>query len=276
VEQLTGAGGRYRARIEVLRETGDGQFTQQRTMMGARARPGEDEWTVLLEECCSLRLHLGEGGITLRSVGLMGSGRAIIRIEIEAGAGAPEWLPASASLQLFDGDRQDAALVRDRFLPLPGAVEVAGRAQPLEQLLVAVGRSIARANAALAQVQSPGGTALVSTLTVLVATDQIAVERGRVVVKPSGQPGVGEGAQAGLPGGPQIHVNRFGAGPGANLVVPGGGQAGVGPAVGAAGGFLQFTLQTIPGAPADPVVDSVPGGSNPASKSLGNPGHLRK
>jgi hypothetical protein len=276
VEQLTGAGGRYRARIEVLQETGDGQFTQQRTMMGARARPGEDEWTVLLEDCCSLRLHLGEGGITLRSVGLMGSARAIIRIEIEAGAGAPEWLPASASLQLFDGDRQDAALVRDRFLPLPGAVEVAGGSQPLEQLLIAVGRSIARANAALVQIQSPGGTALVSTLTVQVAADQIGVERGRAVVKPSGQPSPVAGAQTGAPGGPQIRVNRAGASPGPTLLVPGVGQGGAGTTTGTAGGFMQFTLQTIPGAPAEPVVNSVPGVSNPASKSLGNPGHLRK
>ncbi|HLN61779.1 MAG TPA: hypothetical protein VK464_09525, partial [Symbiobacteriaceae bacterium] len=77
--------------------------------------------------------------------------------------------------------------VRDLYYPLQGMVaerswEGGEEATPLDRLAVAVGRSVARANAALAQSPAPGGVALVSSLTIRLAVEQTNVGQGRVLV----------------------------------------------------------------------------------------------
>ncbi|HLO04238.1 MAG TPA: hypothetical protein VK191_14090 [Symbiobacteriaceae bacterium] len=183
MEPILGPGGRYRLRLELLQEAGN---TTYRRRPASECRSQGAEWLCLFGEDGTARLTLGEGGITLHTLGLAQGGPVVLQAEVEAGPEAPGWLPSCATLRLFEGDRQAAAALRDRFIPLPGAVEpeVAG-ALPLDQLFLAVGRSVARANRALVEIESPGGTALVTTVTVSIAIDSLAVERGRALVKPS-------------------------------------------------------------------------------------------
>jgi hypothetical protein len=251
VEPIVGPGGRYRARLELLQQAGNETYLRRRTSEGRRQGA---EWLVLLGEEGTARLTLGEGGITLHTLGLAQPGRAILQAEVEAGPGAPDWLPANATVRLFEGDRQAAAAVRDRFVPLPGAtkpadVEAPGEL-PLDQLFIAVGRSVARANRALVEIESPGGTALVTTVTVNVALDALAVERGRAVVKPVGGSSPAPPVSVGTNRGAQHAVSW------PYFCQPQSGASGVQGASaqgsgGSPAGYVQFTMALAPGAPSE-------------------------
>lgn len=194
MEPILGPGGRYRLRLELLQEAGNATYLRRQAT--AAQRQG-DECILLFGEDATAKLLLGEGGITLQSLALAKGGQAVLQAEVEAGPSAPSWLPTASTVSLFEGDRQAAAALRDRFVPLPGAVEQSSAGiVSLDQLFLAVGRSMARANGALVQIASPGGTALVTTVTVSIAIDGLAVDRGRVLVQPTSPSGVGQGGAA--------------------------------------------------------------------------------
>jgi hypothetical protein len=164
--------------------------------MRHRVDAGEPVWNpggqggaflVLAGDALSLVLAPGENGLTLRSVKLLNASRAVVTATVAAAGGAPEWLPHESTYLLFQGDREAAAAVRDVYFPLQGMVaerswEGSEAATPLDRLAVAVGRSVARANAALARTNAEAGVALVSQVTIRVCVAQTDLGQGRVLV----------------------------------------------------------------------------------------------
>lgn len=219
MEPILGPGGRYRVRFELLQEVGDATF-RRKPATGARFQGAECQ--LLFGEDGTARVTLGENGITLHAINWVKGGQAVLQAEVEAGPGAPSGLPSRSTLRLFEGERQAGAALRDRFTPLPGAAAPEPPqpgALPVDQLLLAVGRSMTRANLALVETRSPGGTALVTTLTIAIAINALSVEGGHVFVSPvtaqggAGMAGVGQ-AGAGAAGVGQVGAGQAGAGQG--------------------------------------------------------------
>ncbi|MGE5675474.1 MAG: hypothetical protein ACM3XM_16630 [Mycobacterium leprae] len=188
---------RYRVVLEALVTENGATFARYRADTGLRgqgAEPAGPSFLVVLQECCSVQVALGENGLTLQRVRLAAAERAVITATVQAGAEAPEWLPAESTYLLFDGDRTAAAAAGERYIPFEGLLHESGapcsQSTTLEQLAIAAGRSVARANAALAQTVTPAGVALVSGLTIQVAVSQAEVCQGRLLiagVPPGGQ-----------------------------------------------------------------------------------------
>ena len=146
---------------------------------------------VVAGDALSLTLAPGENGLTLGSVKLLGATRAVVTATVGARGGAPDWLPTESTYLLFQGDRGAAAAVKDRYVPLEGmAAERDGPDQgdvtPLDRLAVALGRSVARANAVLARTQAEAGVALVAKVTLRVGVRQADLGQGRVFVTLAG------------------------------------------------------------------------------------------
>ncbi|HWI61839.1 MAG TPA: hypothetical protein VNT75_08380 [Symbiobacteriaceae bacterium] len=182
---LQGPGDRYAVRVVVLAARGGQQFERCEVCEGQPLDSGA--FQVLAGDLCSLVLKPGENGLTLGSVKLLRATRAVITATVCARGGAPDWLPTEGSYLLFQGDREEARAVCDRYTPLEGmAAERSWPAQegvmPLDRLAVAVGRSVARANAVLARSTAEAGVALISQVTIRVGVRQTDLGQGRVLV----------------------------------------------------------------------------------------------
>lgn len=195
---LTGPGDRYSAAVEVLASPGDESFSRYRVSSGeplwdtsGQGRP----YRVVVGDACTMVLNLGENGLTLQSLKLLGPAWTVVTAVVTAGSGAPDWLPTESNYLLFQGDRAAAGALKDRYVPLAGMAEerswADASATPLDQLAIAVGRSIARANAVLARSTAPSGTALVAGVTIRVGVTQTDLEQGRVLVSLA-RPGGGQ------------------------------------------------------------------------------------
>lgn len=182
--ELIGPGDRYRVAIVALSSAGGDIYTRHRATAGiAQAEAGT--YRVLVGEACAVTLTLGENGLTLRSVKLLNAADALITADVTAGGGAPDWLPTDSSYRLFEGDRKTPA--PERYIPLEGLTGERptagdGELTSLDRLAVAVGRSVARANATLARGQADTGVALIAAVTLRVAIEQADVGQGRVLV----------------------------------------------------------------------------------------------
>lgn len=209
--ELRGPDDRYRLTVEAMTSLDGDTFTRSRTSIGIPE--GDGDYKVVVGSACSLKLRLGENGLTVRSVRLLGARQAQVRAWAAAGCGAPDWLPTESAYLLFEGDRADAAAATERYIPLEGMAREQSwpddGTTPLDRLAVAVGRSVARANAALVRSRTDAGIALVSSVTVRVTVEQTEVSRGRVMVR---------------------------------LARPGEGQTGQ---------FVEFSMRTVPPAPPD-------------------------
>ncbi len=200
--ELRGPGDRYTVMVEAAatyeeepparhRERRGEPFWDVSGGGGARREAGDagypHSYMVVVGDACSLALALGENGLTVRSVKLLRANRVEVTAHVSAEAGAPEWLPTASTYRLFEGDREDAFRFRERFIPFAGltderAAPEPAAAAPLDKLAVAVGRSIARANAVLARSRADAGVALVSSVTIRVALAQTDLGQGRVFV----------------------------------------------------------------------------------------------
>lgn len=192
---MIGPGERYRVALEVLAAIGGETFKRHSATHGYPAWSLENPppeaglgptYRVVVDEACSLVLQLNENGLTVRVLKLLGATRALIKAVVMSGPGAPEWLPTESSYLLFDGDRAAAATFGERYIPFDGVVTERtwpfGDSAPLDRLAVAVGRSVARANEVLARTRAEAGVALVSSITLRVAVQQVDVGQGRVLV----------------------------------------------------------------------------------------------
>ncbi|HYF91789.1 MAG TPA: hypothetical protein VD969_06055 [Symbiobacteriaceae bacterium] len=191
---ICGPGDRYSVELEILAAQGAKPFARHEAA-GGEPLPGS-AWLVVAGDACSLTLVPGENGLTLQSVKLLRASRAVVTARVRARGGAPDWLPTDSSYLLFQGGRDDAAAVRDRYIPLEGMAAERSWAPepgvtPLDRLAVAVGRSVARANAVLARTQAESGVALVSRVTIRVGVKQTDLGQGRVLVTLAG-PGEGD------------------------------------------------------------------------------------
>jgi hypothetical protein len=186
---IVGPGDRYRVSLELLSSDGSDQVTRH------WVTEGEPVWDmsgqggslrVIAPDAVSLLLMPGENGLTVSNVRLLNAKWAVVTAKVTAGGGAPDWLPGESSYLLFQGDRAAAQNTKDRFIPLDGMAAERSWPQedatPLDALAVAVGRSVARANAALARTQAEAGVALVSSVTIRVAVQQTDLGGGRVLV----------------------------------------------------------------------------------------------
>lgn len=213
--ELRGPDDRYRLTVEAMTSADNETFTRSRTSTGISE--GDGNYRVVVGNACSIVLRLGENGLTVRSVRLLGARQAQVRALVAAGSCAPEWLPTESAYQLFEGDRAEAAAFTERYIPLEGMAREQSwpddGTTPLDRLAVAVGRSVARANSALVRSGAEAGIALVSSVTVRVAVQQTQVSRGRVMV---------------------------------TLARPGDGEAGQ---------FVEFSMRTVPPAPPDETGD---------------------
>jgi hypothetical protein len=205
--ELRAPGDRYRVVIDVTSST-DGGPTVRRTvdqgiqfwdvagppaqMESGEVRPSS--YMVVVDDMASLVLIPGENGLTVRWVRLLNASQAAIRARVIAGTGAPDWLPPESDYLIFDGDRTTAAAFKEQFIPLDGmAMERTWQEgeTPLDSLVTAVGKSVARANAALARIQSEGGTSLVASVTMKICVSQVDLGQGRVLVALA-RPGQGQ------------------------------------------------------------------------------------
>ncbi len=181
---IRGPGDRYRLAFEALCCTRGSFYTHHRSGPGTAQEDGSVK--VAVPDACTLVVVPGENGLTVRSVRLAKGCRTLITAVVTAGPGAPEWLPPESTYLLFEGAKADAAELTERYIPFDGmmAEEEPGGDQPspLDRLAVAVGRSVARANAQLARVRQEAGTALVSSLNIRVGLGQITINQGRVMV----------------------------------------------------------------------------------------------
>lgn len=236
---LAGPGDRYKVAVEVLSSTGSDQVAR------SWVTEGEPVWDtsgqgagfrVVAPDACSLLLNLGENGLTLSNIRLINANWAVATAKVSAGPGAPDWLPDESSYLLFQGDRSAAQSQKERYIPLEGMVAERSwpqaNATPLDALAVAVGRSVARANAALARVQADAGVALVSTVTIRVAVQETDVAGGRVLVT-LGSPAQEEGGTAPAPT-----------------------------------QFVELTMTTVPGAPASGAPAAATGGTTMTTQGM--------
>lgn len=182
-------------RLEMLAARSGEAFS--RTEAAAGERLADQSYLVVADDALSLTLTPGENGLTLRSVKLLGATRAVVTATVGARGGAPDWLPTESTYLLFQGDRGAAAAVKDRYIPLDGmaterSLPDQSDVTPLDRLAVAVGRSVARANAVLARTRAEAGVALVAKVTLRVGVRQADLGQGRVFVTLAG-PGAEEG-----------------------------------------------------------------------------------
>lgn len=150
-------------------------------------------YLVMVDEACSLILQPGQNGVTLRDLRLLNASHVRLTARVTPGLSPPDWLPNESHYLLFDGDSKEAYAQPSRYLPFDGMVSPDAWPQsdraPLDALAVAVGRSVERANAVLACSRSPGGTALVSSVTVRVGVSRFNLAKNRVLVTLSGESG---------------------------------------------------------------------------------------
>lgn len=194
--ELRGPDDRYAVTVDALSSPDGTAFVRQQATTGVpRDWPdtGRPEFLVVVGDACELVLNLGEQGLAVRSVKLRRASRAIISLLI---SGCDDDARPESRVQIFDGDREAAEGYRERFIPVNGggaaptpAPEEAAQPEaaadsgtPLDRLALAVGRSVARANAALARMTAEGGVALVSSVTIRVGVEQAAVDGGRVTL----------------------------------------------------------------------------------------------
>jgi hypothetical protein len=176
-------------RLEILAARNGEAFSRTEAAQGEVL--ADQSFLVVAGDALSLTLAPGENGLTLRSVKPLGATRAVVTATVGARGGAPDWLPTESTYLLFQGDRAAAAAVKDRYVPFEGmAAERSwpdqGGVTPLDRLAVAVGRSVARANAVLARTQAEAGVALVSRVTLRVGVRQTDLGQGRVFVALAG------------------------------------------------------------------------------------------
>lgn len=185
---MVGPEERYRVALEVLTSSDGRHYARYRVDAAEPLQTaGQGQrYLAVVDEQCALEMNPGESGLMLRSMRLMGAKEAVVRAVVTAGPGAPDWLPTESRYLLFDGDRTDAAGLRDRYIPFAGltAGEAGDREEgtPLERLAVAVGRSVARANATLARSSAQGGVALVAGIRLRIAVEETGMAQGRVLV----------------------------------------------------------------------------------------------
>lgn len=188
---LTGPGDRYRLAVEGLVSQDGKHFTRYVAEAGIPVSPSS--FLVMVDEACSLLLQPGENGVTVRDVRLLNACHVRLAARVTPGLSPPDWLPNQSEYLLFDGDHKEACGLPARYVPFDGLVSPDAWPHtdfaPLDVLAVAVGRSIERANAILACTPSPGGTALVSTVTVRVGVSRFNLARNRVLVTLSGENG---------------------------------------------------------------------------------------
>lgn len=194
--RLCGPGDRYRLTFEALCCARGTFYTHHRA--AGRVALEDGRCRVVVPDVCSLDLIPGENGITVKAIKLARPGRTLITVVVAAGPGAPEWLPPESTYLVFEGTRADQAEFAGRYIAFDGMMGGDGEPEdgssPLDRLAVAVGRSIARANAQLSRVRQEAGTALVSGMTIRVALQQASVEQGRVLVSLA-RPDAGETGQ---------------------------------------------------------------------------------
>jgi hypothetical protein len=199
MEKLMGPERRYEIRLELLTSNDGRFFTRHWTDEGEPVGMNGTSLFYLAtwDDLCSITVGLGENGLLLRSIRLSGVREVELKAWVYPGPGASESLPQESTCLLFAGDPEEARSIRERYIPFDGLIQEQIRGQgvtPLDRLAIAVGRSVARANAALAGGRGPGGVALVSSVTFRVAVDQAELEKGRVIVTLS-RPGESAGAQ---------------------------------------------------------------------------------
>ncbi|MFZ5818195.1 MAG: hypothetical protein ACOY93_23330 [Bacillota bacterium] len=194
---LVGPGDRYRLVIEALASQDGKHFTRCRAeagvplgggwlTTGAASGAPPSSFLVVVDEACSLIIQPGENGLTVREVRLLNACQVQVTASVTPGSAAPDWLGGESTYLLFDGDGRAALAQPPRYIPFDGLVSPEAWPQadfaPLDVLAVAVGRSIERANATLACKPSPGGVALVSSVTLRVGISRVDLGRNRVLL----------------------------------------------------------------------------------------------
>jgi len=188
-EAICGPGGRYAVLLEILAARGSEAFARTEAAEGERLADGT--YLIVAGDAVSLTLAPGENGLALRSVKLLRATQVLVTATVCARGGAPDWLPTESTYLLFQGGREAAAALKDRYVPLEGMADERSWPKqegvtPLDRLAVAVGRSVARANAVLARTQAEAGVALVSRVTIRVGVRQTDLGQGRVFVTLAG------------------------------------------------------------------------------------------
>jgi hypothetical protein len=140
---------------------------------------------VAMDGLFSLVVQLGPNGFTVSHLKVLSAHDLRVEAVVTAQADAPDWLPAVSRYEVFAGNRVTGAQFGERFIPLAGLVgdppDPTQGATPLDRLAVAVGRSIARANATLSR-QRGGTTALVTSVTMRVLVNQTELGGERLLV----------------------------------------------------------------------------------------------
>lgn len=182
--ELLGPNDRYRLRLEV-RHDPSAQPLQANTGVPAGDAGGR-RYIILLQPACAVILQLGESGLTLESVSLLEASEVAVTAYVTPGTGSPDWLPQESEYLLFQGDRQAARQIAERFIALEGmALErswPAGDIVPLDRLALAVGHALTRANSRLTRACGEAGTAVVASITLRVALHQTDLNRDRVLL----------------------------------------------------------------------------------------------
>jgi len=186
---LYGPAGAYRVQLRVY--SGVGGNTDRllaQTERGARreeAGAGPPAYFVAEAGALSATLVLQPEGIALQGLRLLAPGPVTLVATVRALPSAPDWFPAGAEYELFQGDAEAAQRSPLLFIPFrhrggeeaPGSDRVA-----VERLVHALGYSIARANARLAGLPAPGGVGLAASLQVRVGVRAFRVGPGEQVV----------------------------------------------------------------------------------------------
>lgn len=173
-QALDGPGAAYRLLLRV--HTAEGARRGQALAETGRGTPlpgAADEspgYFVALPGLLSLTLQPGAEGLAARELKLIAPRPLVLLAVVTALPAAPDWLPASAEYVLFEGDAEAARRNSLIYMPLrrqsgTGAV---GDRIPVDRLIHALGYAIARANARLATLPSPGGVGLATSMNVRV------------------------------------------------------------------------------------------------------------
>lgn len=196
---LAGPKDRYRLAVEALASQDGKHFTRSRTEAGIPLGGGNGEpatgeapgvppssFLVVVDEAASLILQPGENGMTVKDIRILNADHLRLTAKVTPGSVAPDWLPAESSFLLFDGDRQATIALPPRYIPFDGMLSSDDWPQsdfaPLDVVAVALGRSVERANAILANRSAPGGTALLTGVTVRMGVSRLDLGQGRMML----------------------------------------------------------------------------------------------
>lgn len=195
IVDLIAPGDRYRVRLEAT-------WTRGGLRANRGIRLGDlsiHRFMVMLGHACAVELLLGENGLTVERVVMMEADEATITAIVTTASGSPDWLPTEGAYLIFQGDRQAACQVGQRYLPLDGMVLERSWTDedslPLDSLAIAVGQAVARANQRLASICGVMGGALVQRVLIRVEVEQTSLSRGRMLVKLPPAGGGGTGSQ---------------------------------------------------------------------------------